>query len=357
MTGSPRVLFVTNMWPDDVRPWYGTFVKVQAEGLRRLGLQIDVLTIPGYRSRGAYLAAAAQVAALNRRPRFDVVHAHYGHAGVVARLQIRAPLVVTFYGSDLLGVPRESGGLTRRSRVEAHVFAQLARAVAATITNSEQMERALPEACRRRNHVIPNGVDVDRFRPRDRADARRRLGWPQDERTVLFVGDPRLVVKNHRLAEAVWRRAAGVLPDLALRVATGLPPTEIPLWMSAADALLVTSRSEGSPNVVKEAMAAELPIVSTPVGDVPERLRGLPGCFVREPDAGALADALLGALRHGRVPEAREAITALSAERVAGRVAQVYERVGASSRPRRPLFQRATPDHRRSGVHRLSPRR
>jgi glycosyltransferase involved in cell wall biosynthesis len=327
MTERPRVLFVTNMWPDDVRPWYGTFVKVQAQGLRRLGLQIDVLTIAGYRRRAAYLTSAARTAALNGCRAFDVVHAHYGHSGVVARLQIRAPLVVTFYGSDLLGVPTQSGGLTRRSRLEARVFAHLARAVAATITNSEQMERALPEACRSRNHVIPNGVDVDRFRPRDRAEVRRRLGWPRHELTVLFVGDPRLVVKNHPLADAVCRRAAGVLPDLALRVASGLAPAEIPSWMSAADALLVTSRSEGSPNVVKEAMAAELPIVSTPVGDVPERLRGLPGCFVREPDTDALADALIRALHHGRVPEARAAITALSSERVARRVARVYESV------------------------------
>jgi teichuronic acid biosynthesis glycosyltransferase TuaC len=322
-----HVLFVTNMWPDDERPWYGTFVRSQAEALRDLGIGIDVLSIRGYRRRAAYLGAAARAATLNRRRAFDVVHAHYGHSGLVARLQLRAPLVVTFYGSDLLGERTASGGLTTRSRVEASAFGQLARVVQATITNSEQMERALPRACRKRNHVIPNGVDLERFRPLDRLTARRRLSWPADEAAVLFVGDPRLPVKNHALAEAVCRRVAAVLPRVTLRVATGLPPAEIPMWMSAADALLVTSRSEGSPNVVKEAMAAELPIVSTPVGDVPERLRGLPACFVQAPEESALADALASALRHGRVPEARAAVASLSRERVASRVADVYEAV------------------------------
>jgi glycosyltransferase involved in cell wall biosynthesis len=327
MSARPRVLFVTNMWPDELRPWYGTFVKVQAEGLRRLGLQVEVLTIRGYTRRTAYLTAAAHAAARTRSRTFDIVHAHYGHSGLVARLQLRAPVVVTFYGSDLLGVPTGGGGRTARSRLEAGVFAQLARTVAATITNSEQMERVLPAPCRRRNHVIPNGVDVERFRPRDRLDARRRLGWPEDEPVALFAANPELVVKNHPLAEAACARAAATLPGLRLRVASGRPPSEIPLWMSAADALLLTSRSEGSPNVVKEAMAAELPVVATPVGDVPERLRGLPGCFVRDPDADALADGLIRAIRHGRVPEARRAAVALRTERVAERVAQVYDSV------------------------------
>jgi teichuronic acid biosynthesis glycosyltransferase TuaC len=321
------VLHVANLWPDDERPWFGTFVKSQVDSLRDLGIDIDVLRIRGYAGRCAYLTAAARVAALNRRGDVDVTHAHYGYSGVVARLQLRAPLVITYYGSDLLGRRSASGGLTRRGRAEVAMFRQLARTAAATITNSEPMERVLPRTCRRRNHIIPNGVDLARFRPIDRLDARRRLGWPAEETSVLFAGNPCLPVKNHRLAEAVCRRASGAIPQIRLRVATGLPPGAMPLWMSAADALLLTSRSEGSPNVVKEAMAAELPIVSTPVGDVPERLRGVPGCYVSPPGEGPLADALVSAVGHGRVPEARAAVASLSLERVARRIAEVYEAV------------------------------
>jgi teichuronic acid biosynthesis glycosyltransferase TuaC len=321
------VLHVANLWPDHERPWFGNFVKSQVDSLSALGLDVDVLRIRGYASRSEYLAAATRIAALNRRHDIDVVHAHYGHSGVVARLHLRSPLVITFYGSDLLGDPGESGDPTLRSRIEAAIFRQLARTAAATITNSREMESALPPTCRRRNHVIPNGVDLERFRPIDRLVARSRLGWSADEAAVLFVGDPRLHVKNYALAHAVCRRAAAVVHRLRLRVAATVAPADIPVWMSAADALLLTSRSEGSPNVVKEAMAAELPVVSTPVGDVPERLRGLPGCFVRPPEEHLLTEALVRAVRHGRVPEARVAIASLSLERVAHRIADVYEAV------------------------------
>src|SRR5213076_2028526 len=97
--------------------------------------------------------------------------------------------------------------------------------------------------------------------------------------------------------------------------------------MSAADALVLTSFTEGSPNVVKEAMACELPIVATPAGDVPERLQGVPGCYVARPDPDDVATGLRVALEHGRAPEAREAVSEFSLTRVAERVRGVYEQV------------------------------
>jgi glycosyltransferase involved in cell wall biosynthesis len=327
-----RVLFVTNMWPDDERPWYGAFVKSQADSLERLGVEIDVLAIRGYASRSAYAGAATRVARLNARRKYDIVHAHYGHSGVVARMNLRAPLIVSYCGDDLLGTRKADGGVSARSRVEAAVFRQLARVSAATITKSEEMEAALPARTRARNHVIPNGVDLDRFRRIDRDEARSRLGWDVSERTVLFLADPGIATKNYPLAASTCERLAEQQPDLRLRVAHNFPPEDVPLLLSAADALLFTSVSEGSPNVVKEAMAAELPVVSTPVGDVPERLHGVPGCHVREPDAEALGDALAEALAHGRAPEARAAIARLSSQAVAIRIRDLYETVRTESR-------------------------
>src|SRR5205823_10941804 len=103
---------------------------------------------------------------------------HYGPSGVVARLQVRAPLVVSYCGGDLLGTNDGRGGLTPRSRIEAAVFRQLARVASATITKSRQMEERLPARLRTRNRVIPSGVDVERFAPIPKPDARRKLGWP-----------------------------------------------------------------------------------------------------------------------------------------------------------------------------------
>jgi glycosyltransferase involved in cell wall biosynthesis len=316
------------MYPEEERPWYGSFLKTQAESLRDIGVDVDVLHVRGHTGPRAYLSGAGQAAALNRRCPFDVVHAHYGQCGMLGRLQVRAPLVISYLGSDLLGIRDFAGSITPRGRVEVAVFRQLARVAAVTITKSEEMARVLPRGCRRRNRVIPNGVDLERFRRIPRDEARRRLGWDEDEAVALWVGDRRFAaIKNLPLAEAVCRRVVDMVPEARLRVATRLPREEVPLWMSAADALVLTSHAEGSPNVVKEAMAAELPIVSTPVGDVPERLGGLPGCHVRPPDVDALAEALADALRHGRVPEARLAIQSLSLRRVAEQIASVYEAV------------------------------
>jgi teichuronic acid biosynthesis glycosyltransferase TuaC len=320
-----KVLFLTNLWPEEGRPWYGAFVRTQAESLRDLGVDVDVLRIRGHDSRGAYLSAAASAIGLNWRGGYDVVHSHYGHSGVVARLQARAPLVVSYCGDDLLGTRRPDGSVAARSRVEAAVFRRLAHVAAATITKSQEMENALPPRCRTRNHVIPNGVDLRRFRPIPRDEARRRLGWEAGERTVLFVGSTESGVKNYPLAEEACRQLAERVPDIRLRVAWGVEADAVPVHMSAADALIFTSTSEGSPNVIKEAMASELPIVATPVGDVPERLRDVPGCFVTEPQAPALADALAEAVTLGRAPEARAAVAELSLERVASRVVDVYE--------------------------------
>jgi glycosyltransferase involved in cell wall biosynthesis len=267
------------------------------------------------------------VAKVNFSQAYDVVHAHYGHAGVVARLQLRAPLVVSYFGDDLLGTRSSSGRITPRSRLEVTVFRELSRVSSATITKSAEMERVLPPRCRRRNHVIPSGVDLEHFSRLPRADARRQLGWDNGP-VILFAGNPSVVAKNYPLAREVERRVAVAVPAVRMHVASGdVTHNHMPLLMSAADVLLVTSRSEGSPNVVKEAMATELPIVTTPVGDVEMRLEGLAGCYVRPPKADQLAEAVLAALGHGRVPEARAAVAALSLEAVARRILAVYDSV------------------------------
>jgi len=314
------------MWPDQRRPWYGSFVFSQAESLRAAGVELDVVYIPGYLGKGEYLRGAAAVRRAVTRGRYDVVHAHYGHSGVIGRLQAGAPLIISYCGDDLLGTPRSdrSGRFDRSSLLLARGFAQLARTAAATITKSEAMASRLPRRCRTRNHVIPNGVDLTTFAPIGVGEARRRLDWSADRPNVLFVGNPDIPRKNLPLAEAVCAELAGRGRPVELRVAWGIAPGEVPVWMNAADVLLFPSLSEGSPNTVKEAMAVELPIVTAPVGDAPERLEGVPGTFVVDHNVQAMADAVIAALAAGRAPAAREAVKHLSIEHVAQRVISVY---------------------------------
>lgn len=323
-----NVLWVTNMWPDAERPWYGSFVHSQARSIERAGIELDVLYIPGYRSQREYARGARDLLRRTSRRSYDLVHAHYGHSGALARLQRQAPVLLSYCGDDLLGTPREEGaGMTRQSVVLARGFAQLSRVLTATITKSEEMEELLPAATRARNHVIPNGVDLDEFDPMPKRAARAELGWNGASRNLLFVGNPELPRKNVGLAEAVCEELGARGADVRLRIAWKVAPDAIRLWMAAADALVFPSLFEGSPNTVKEAMAMELPIVSAPVGDVPERFRGVTGTFVAERTPQAMADKLELALEFERAPMARAAVEQLSIDRVARRLVDLYRSI------------------------------
>ena len=322
-----RVLFITNMWPDSIRPHYGPFIQSQARSLENEGVAVDTVVIRGYASNFAYVAAIPQIRRLTRGARYDVVHIHTGHTAAVALIGRHRPTVLSYVGGDVLGNPDATGAVTRASGLAAVAFRQLGRFADATITKSVAMHEMLPAAVRVRNHVIPNGVDTDACAPRSQSAAREELGWDTAQKVALFVGNPDDPRKNVTLARAAIAELTLSGIDVRLHEAWGIAPVDIPRLMWAADALVFASRSEGSPNVVKEAMAAALPIVSTPVGDVPERLAGVPGCHVVAPDVTAFASALADSLIHGRTGEAREAVLPLSLSNVARQVMDVYEQV------------------------------
>ena len=319
-----RVLWVTAMWPDERRPWYGPYIYSQAQSLRSAGVDLEVVYMPGYLRRTEYLRGVASLQSALRKRHFDVVHAHYGHCGIVGRMQRKAPLVISYCGDDLLGTPDERGAYSRASLLLAKTFAQLAYVADATITKSDGMAQRLPRSRRRKNHVLPNGVDLGAFTPMDQAAAKAKLGWDGTAPNVLFVGNPDSLRKNAKLAYEVCDEMARRGRPVELRVCWDLAQADVPVFMSAADALLFTSVSEGSPNAIKEAMAMELPIVSAPVGDVPERLDRVPGTYVVDYDRDAMASALESALDFGRTPAARVAVSELSLERVAARLIDLY---------------------------------
>src|SRR4029077_15346929 len=165
---------------------------------------------------------------------------------------------------------------------------------------SKEMEEVLPPALWARNHILPNGVDLDMFAPRPKNAARQELGWGADEQVILFIGDPDDPRKNVRLAREAAETVCRENPATRLHLAWGVSPNRVPVLMNAADCLVFPSKSEGSPNVIKEAMACALPIVSTPVGDVVERLSGVENCHICEPSPQLFAAALSQALPRGR---------------------------------------------------------
>jgi teichuronic acid biosynthesis glycosyltransferase TuaC len=267
-----------------------------------------------------------------------VVHAHYGSVtAAVARLaRGGVPLVVSFCGDDLLGTPGPGLAWRLRERLGRAIGVWAARAAVTVIVKSRNLLEALPPDLRDRASVLPNGVDTEWFTPMDRDECRRRLGWPQGDKVVLFnasIADNQ-PVKNLALARAAVERIERPILKPVFRTMSDAGREEVRLMANAADCLLVTSLHEGSPNVVKEAMACNLPVVSVPCGDVVARLNGVSPGRVVPYEAEAIADALADVLRSGRRSNGRDQLLlqGLSADSVSKRLIAVYQMAAASGR-------------------------
>jgi glycosyltransferase involved in cell wall biosynthesis len=299
----------------------------QIESLRATGLEVDVLQVRGLPAL-KYLQSLREFH--RRAARADVIHAHYSYCGWLARTRFRKPVVISFMGEDVLGTPDRHGRISRLSRLDVQLARRLARWADAVIVKSQEMAEVLAPV---RSHVLPNGVDVDAFRPLPRVEARRQLGWPDDRRYILFPGNPAQPRKGFSWAQRAFERARAQSTDrLELRPLWPVAPADVPLYMNACDAMLLTSYHEGSPNVLKEAMACNLPVVSVPIGDVAERTAGVSGYRVRPRDEEQLGAALLSALQDDAPCRGREAILrqGLDLASVAGRIANVYDEARAA---------------------------
>jgi glycosyltransferase involved in cell wall biosynthesis len=270
-----KILCVTNVYPSPQRPGKGGFVYQQVEQLRRFGHTVDVIDILGFKSKMNYLWCTLDVMRMTSAVAYDIVHAHYGYSAYPAMFRLRAPLVITLHGSDVLGAILE--------RLCTRAVSHFADAV---IVVSEEMRRRIP------GFVIPCGVDLSVFKPYDRDEARARLRWPKDRHIVLFPFDPARCEKRHDLARASVERLVKEGIDAELMTVFNVANGEMPWCYSAADAMLLCSDREGSPTSVKEALACNLPVVATEVGDVGELLSGVAGTRIAPPDAGAIARSL-----------------------------------------------------------------
>lgn len=272
-----RVLVLTNLYPGGAMPARGAYVANQVESLRRLGHQVEVVVIDGARSRWDYARGVGRLHRTLGRGRFDLVHAHYGYTGLVARTQWRVPLVVSYLGSDVLW---------SRQRPFSRLAARLADW---GICMTRSMRNLLGI---RRLTVIPNGTDLARFRPVPREPVRRAFGWEEAETIALFPWDPARPEKRFALAEAAVARARVRGGRVVLLPFHGRSQDEYNAALNAADLCLLTSKWEGSPNAVREALAVGLPVVSVAVGDAPEMLAGVEHCRVCAAEPEELGQAL-----------------------------------------------------------------
>ena len=322
MSSPLKVLMVTTNWPAPGGPRTSHFIKRQADFLQAAGVAVEVFHFQAQKNLLRYLKAWISVRRKLRSGRYDLIHAQFGQSGIMA-LPKRIPYVVTLRGSDILGtVSDRSGKYTAAGRINQRVSQIVAAKANEVILVSEHMQEHLPEvqSC----HVIPSGIDFDLFRCVPRDEARRQLSLPARERLVLFVGNPEQARKRYRLAEKAVDLLNQRFPA-QLVVAWGVPHTDVPIYMAACDALVFTSMQEGSPNVVKEALACNLPVVSVAVGDVEKRIGGIDGCeLCCDESSEAIASALERVLRRGKRVEGRSSVEHLSENAITQQVIAVY---------------------------------
>ncbi|WP_049894463.1 glycosyltransferase [Salinarchaeum sp. Harcht-Bsk1] len=242
---------------------------------------------------------------------YDFVHANNGLTAPAALLQPSLPVLVSLWGSDLFG---RYGPITRRCAARADEV----------VVMSDEMADALPFE----PTVIPHGVDLDRFAPQEQRAAREQVGWRTDCEHVLFPYDPGREVKDFPRAErlvAAAREQTDV--EFELQTVSGVPHAEVATYMNAATVLVLPSKSEGSPNAVKEAMACNLPVVATDVGDVRERLDGVEPSAVSQDDE-VLASAIAEIVERGERSNGRERVAAeVSVDATADRLYEVYRSI------------------------------
>ncbi len=236
---------------------YAPFIVEQVCALEKQSIKAEFFPV---KRRGlfGYLREAKEMEKTIIRFKPDLIHAHYGLCGLLANLQRRVPVITTYHGSDINN-PR----VLRLSKI----------AIKLSKFNIFVSQKNIDTSKVRKNYaLIPCGINLEDYPEMDKAQADN-------------------AVKNAPLAIS----AMALVPEAELLELKGYTRSEVATLMNAVDCFLMTSHTEGSPQVIKEALACGCPIVSVDVGDVKEQIKGVEGCFIalknKEDIAGKVKEA------------------------------------------------------------------
>lgn len=289
----------------------------QGESLNKIHHSVDYFTIKGKGFWG-YLSNICRLKAVLKREKYDIIHAHYSLCGFVAKFAGANPLVVSLMGSDIKS--------KEWMRVVTRFFTYYLWDK--VIVKSEENRNTLGWD---NLFVLPNGVDLERFVPITRIEAMRYLDWDISKKYILFPGNTAWPEKNYQLAADAFLQLKGILPNIELKTILNVTNADMPFYYNACSAILLTSFWEGSPNAVKEAMACNIPIVTTNVGDVAWLLENVEYCYITPYDKNAIAEKLKYAVEFSdqNRTKGRDRIIelGLDSSSVAKRLKTIYEEI------------------------------
>jgi glycosyltransferase involved in cell wall biosynthesis len=303
-----KVLFVSS---GNSRQGISPIIKNQGESLFNQGIDIHYFTIKG-RGITGYLSNVKPLKKYLRQNKFNIIHAHYSLSAFVASLAGAKPLIVSLMGSDVKS--------KKYFKIVIKIFNFFSWN--RIIVKSQDMKVALGID---KVELIPNGVNLDRFKSMNQMECKKRLSWNTSKKQILFAANPDRPEKNFQLALDAYNTLQE--KNVALKVLDNVPNDLMPVYFNAADVVVLTSLWEGSPNVIKEAMVCNIPIVSTNVGDVKEVIGKTKGCYISTFEPEDVAEKIQKALDFGKRTTGREDIKHLESGVIAKRIIEVYNKV------------------------------
>ena len=289
-------------------------IQDQAVSLNNKGIELKIFPIIGKGVWG-YLKnipqLRKQIVAFNP----DIIHSHYSFCGIIAALSSKLPIVTTLMGSDVY---------------KSQLYALIDKFFAYYIWNKTIVQsNNMKDKIGKNVYIIPNGINLDIFKPLDRYECIKQLGLDVNVKHILFVSssNPQRTEKNLPLAlEAINTCSRS---DIKLQILSNIQHNEMPLHLNAASLLLLTSKWEGSPVVVKEAMACNIPVVATKVGDIEYLFENTEGCYYTDPASDKLAEKINYILNNQIEPNGRHRIIdlKLDSESIADKLIQLYQEV------------------------------
>lgn len=308
-----KVLIVSSATNGKTAP----FIQEQIESLAAIGIEIHRYTIDQKGMKG-YLKKYPHFKRFLRELKPDLIHAHYGLSGLFSNLQRRIPVVTTYHGSDI-NLPKSrklSKWSIRLSAANVYVTHHLMSQVTDTS-----------------GHIVPCGVNTSLFEPKEKRASQELLNWDTEKKYALFSSSFDNTIKNSELAlSAIADYNKNHSASINLMELKNMNRDEVVLAINACEFVLLTSHSEGSPQIIKEALACNRPIVSTNVGSVEEMISNVDGCFLVNNTITDVSEGIHKASEYGihySHTKGRERVKeqGLSLENTANRLKSIYNSV------------------------------
>ena len=317
-----NILFVSS---GNKKQGISPIIKKQGESISKKNHKIDFFAIKGK----GMIGYAWNIILLSKKiksKKYDVIHAHFGLCAIVCYLSQflkfkKTPFVISLMGSDVLSPEKENPLLKRLIR--KYVFWVVKNKTDHVIVKTEELYNLINVP--NKTSIIPNGVDFNQFKPLDKSKMQHELEWDKEHKHILFAANPELPVKNYNLTKKAIEKIK--TQPIVLHHLVNINHDDIPKYMNASDVIVLSSLFEGSPNVIKEAMACNRPIVSTNIGDVELILKNVKGCFLAENTIEDFSEKILEAIKFDQATKGRGHIEHLKDDEIAEKIISIYSQI------------------------------